>query len=112
MKARTPPQSYSDYKRLTRKEFEEYRYEVYVQAANDLIPQCMATFLWTMVKYHGWGEKRLRKLVDDWHDVDSLMENPSRLHSRFSPLDCEKEIKERFGIDIRAEFPIKVEVQK
>lgn len=112
MKARTPPRSYKDFKRCTRIEFEEFREEVYVQAADDLIPQYMATTLWVMAKYHGWGEKRLRKLVDDWHDVDSLMENPSKLHSRFSPLDCEKEIKERFGIDLRAEFPIRVEVQK
>ena len=112
MKARTPPDTYGAIKREVAAEMERRRAELFVQAAGDLIPQAMAVFLWTMAINYGWGEKRLRRLADDLHETGHLMNNPSRLHHRFTPLDCEREIKEKYGIDIRAEFPVTVEDER
>jgi len=41
-----------------------------------------------------------------------LMNCPSPMHHRFNSLDCEKMLKDKYGIDIRAEFPIVVEDKK
>lgn len=94
------------------KELERQRAVVYRQAAEDLMPQALAFFLWTMQLNYGWGEKRLRKLVDDLHETDHLMNSPSPMHHRFNSLDCEEMLKDKYGIDIRAEFPIVVEDKK
>lgn len=94
------------------KELERQRAVVYRQAAEDLMPQALAFFLWTLQLNYGWGEKRLRKLVDDLHETDHLMNCPSPMHHRFNTLDCEKMLKDKYGIDVRAEFPIVVEDKK
>ena len=94
------------------KELERQRAVVYRQAAEDLMPQALAFFLWTLQLNYGWGEKRLRKLVDDLHETDHLMNSPSPMHHRFTSLDCEEMLKDKYGIDIRAEFPIVVEDKK
>ena len=94
------------------KELERQRAVVYRQAAEDLMPQALAFFLWTLQLNYGWGEKRLRKLVDDLHETDHLMNSPSPMHHRFNSLDCERMLKDKYGIDIRAEFPIVVEDKK
>lgn len=94
------------------KELERQKAVIYRQAAEDLMPQALAFFLWTMQLNYGWGEKRLRKLVDDLHETDHLMNSPSPMHHRFNSLDCEEMLKDKYGIDIRAEFPIVVEDKK
>lgn len=112
MKARKPPDTYGQIRREVAKETERRCAEIYAHAAAELIPQAMAVFLWTMQLNYGWGEKRLKKLVDDLHETDYLMEHPSRLHHKFDPLDCERELKEKYGIDLREEFPVRVEDKK
>ena len=112
MKAHTPPTSFKGIRHEVRKEMGVYREEIYCEAAEDLIPQVMAVFLWTISVNYGWKKDRLRQLAEALHETEYLMDNPSRLHHRFSPLDCEKEIKERYGIDIRAEFPVRVSDMK
>ena len=112
MKARTPPDTYRQIKREVAAEMERQHKQLFVQAAEELIPQAMAVVLWTMAVNYGWKKKRLRKLVEALKETDYLMENPSRLNHRFSPLDCEREVKEKYGIDFRKEFPIRVEIQK
>lgn len=91
---------------------EEYREMVFREVAPDISVQAYACVIWTLKTRFGWGEKRIKQLVEALHDTDELMENPSRLHHRFDPLDCEREIKEKFGVDLRKEFPVRVEVQK
>ena len=87
------------------------REEIFREVAPDITAQNIAFMLWTMYTRFGWGEKRIRRLIEAFHDTEDLMENPSRLHHRFSPLECEEILKEKFGIDVRAEFPPKVEVK-
>lgn len=109
MRARTPPDTYAQIRREVAKEVDRQRAEIFREAAADLIPQAMAVFLWTMAINYGWGKKRLLKLVENLHETDYLMENPSILHHRFDPLDLEKVVKEKYCIDVRAEFPVRIE---
>lgn len=104
--------NYAEFQKAVAREIENQEPELFIKHANDLIPQAFAVFLWTMALNYGWGEKRLKKLVEDLHETDYLMEHPSRLHHRFDPIDCEREIKEKYGIDIRAEFKVRVENQQ
>jgi hypothetical protein len=112
MNARKPPTTYSAIKKEVAAELERQEPELFAKHAEMLIPQAIATFLWTMALCYGWKEKRLKQLVENLKETDYLMDNPSRLHHRFSPLDCEKEIKEKYGIDVREEFPVRIEIQK
>lgn len=110
VKAHTPPTTFPQIKREVAAEFERLEPEYFKKHAEMLIPQYMAMVLWTIQVND--GEESMRKFIDDFHETDYLMENPSRLHHRFDPTDCEKELKEKYGIDVRKEFPIRTEVQK
>lgn len=103
--------AHRDIRKAVAEEFDAQYYELYCKAAADICAQNTATFLWTMMTRFGYGEKRLRQLVEALHDTEDLMENPSRMHHRFSPLECEEILKEKFGIDVREEFPPKVEAK-
>lgn len=98
-------------RREVNREIDDAMPQLFQKHAEMLIPQVTATFLWTMATRYGWGEKRLRQLAEAIHDTEYLMENPSRLHHRFDPFDCEKEIKEKYGIDLRKELPPQVEIK-
>lgn len=81
------------------------------ECADDITAQCLATVFWTLAINNGWGAGRLRKLADALHDTQDLMNNPSPLHHKFSPLECEQIIKDKYKIDIRAEFKAQVETK-
>ena len=81
------------------------------RCADDITQQCLITVFWTLATNYGWGAGRLRKLADALHDTQDLMNNPSPLHHKFSPLELEQIIKEKYKIDIRAEFKAQVEVK-
>lgn len=85
--------------------------KIFKQCADELLVQSLATVFWTLAINNGWGAKRLRKLADDLHETQNLMNNPSPLHHKFSPLECEQIIKEKYNIDLRAEFKAQVEVK-
>ena len=84
MKAKTSINTRSLIRQEVAKELERQRAVVYRQAAEDLMPQALAFFLWTMQLNYGWGEKRLRKLVDDLHETDHPMNCPSPTFGRSS----------------------------
>lgn len=98
-------------RRIAREEYEKMREKYFRELAPDITAQNIAFMLWTMHTRFGWGAKRIRRLIEAFHDTEDLMENPSRLHHRFSPLECEEILKEKYGVDIRKEFPPKVEVK-
>lgn len=97
--------------RACREDDAEYREQVFREVVADIAAQTTANIIWTLWKMEGYGEKRIKRLIEHLHDMDELMEHPSRLHHRFDPLDCEREIKEKFGVDLHKEFPPKVEVK-
>lgn len=90
---------------------EEVREEVYKECANDIMIQCLSTVFWTLATNCGYGAGRLKKLAEQLHDTKELMDNPSRLHHKFSGIECEQIIKDKYGLDLRAEFTADVEVK-
>lgn len=84
---------------------------IFREVADDLLVQNLATVFWTLAVNDGWGAGQLRKLADDLHETKNLMNNPSPLHHKFSPLECEQIIKDKYNIDLRAEFKAQVETK-
>lgn len=97
---------------IAREEYDKIKEEIFRSCADDIMSQTLANVLWTLSTAYGWKRKRLRKFVEWLHDTHDLQMHPSKMHHRFSALNCEKELKEKYGIDIRKEFPAVVEVQK
>ncbi len=112
MKARkrglyTETEAQREAKRETANEYER----IFKECADELLVQSISTVMWTLAVNNGWGAGRLRKLADDLHETQDLMNNPSPLHHKFSPLECEQIIKDKYNIDLRAEFKAQVEVK-
>ena len=101
----------SKQQRAAEKLLDDEHERIFRAVADDLLVQNLATVFWTLAVNDGWGKKRLRKFADDLHETKRLMNNPSALHHRFSPLECEKIINDKFGIDLRSEFRAQVEVK-
>lgn len=108
MKAHTDTRS----RRIAREEYENVREEIFRSCANDIMVQTLSTVIWTLMTAQDWDGEKVKKFVEQLHDTDELMDNPSKLHHKFSGLECEQIIKEKCGVDLRAEFPARVEVKK
>lgn len=122
MNARTPPimpksspimfKSNKELNKAVEKEMERLEPYYFEKHAKTLIPQLYAMVLYTLATCEGYGVKRLKRFCEHIHDIDELMDNPSRLHHRFDPTDLIDVVKEKYGIDVVKEFPVRVEVQK
>ena len=104
--------SYEDFQKAVAEEIAKQEFDIYKRHAEQLIPQLYAMVLYTLATCEGYGEKRLKRFCEHIHDIDELMENPSRLHHRFDPTDLIDVVKEKYGIDVVKEFPVRIEVQK
>lgn len=87
------------------------RERIFREVADDILQQAFASVYWTLVTYDDYDAEKLQELTDHLHDTQYLMNNPSPLHHKFSPLECMDIIKEKFNIDIRAEFKTQVEIK-
>lgn len=104
--------NYAEFQKAVADEIAKQEPEIFKKHAEMLIPQVYAMVLYTLATCEGYGEKRLKRFCEHIHDIDELMENPSRLHHRFDPTDLIDVVKEKYGIDVVKEFPVRVEVQK
>lgn len=109
MKARQRPTSrqLAETQRLMDDEHER----IFRECADDILQQAFAAVFWTLAVNDDWGAEQLRKLADDLHETQYLMNNPSPLHHKFSPLECMEIIKDKYNIDVRAEFKAQVEIK-
>lgn len=98
-------------KQMVKEEFEKEHLNLYKEAMADITAQVLANVLVTMEQYYGWKGKRLRELISAIHATEDSMVTPSPLHTTYTTLDNEKHLKEKFSIDLRAEFPPNVEVK-
>ena len=112
MKAHKPPDTFSQIKREVAAEMNRQEPELFKKHAEMLIPQLYAMVLYTLATCEGYGEKRLKRFCEHIHDIDELMDNPSYLHHKFDPTDLIDVVKEKYGIDVVKEFPVRIEVQK
>lgn len=95
-----------------RNEFDKFHEDVFRECADDIMVQCMITMFWTLATNFEFGKKRLHKLIDALHDTEQLMNNPSPLHHKFSALDLDNVLKDKYGIDIAREFKATIEVKR
>ena len=98
-------------KQEANKAMSEYRVQIFTECANDITAQLLGTVFWTLATNLNWGAGRLRKFADLLHETKDLMDNPSLLHHKFSGLECLQIIKEKYGIDLAAEFSAEIEVK-
>lgn len=103
--------SASEVRKISHEQYEEERANIFKDCADDIMAQAISVVLWTLATRYEWGRKRLTDFTDALKDTNDLMCNPSKMHHRFSPLDCEKSIKDKYGIDIRDKFKAQVEVE-
>lgn len=117
MKARIRPEhipvtmTQAEIKQAVQEEFEKEHLQLYQRATADITAQILANVLVAMEQYYGWKEKRLKELITAIHMTEDSMVTPSPLHKTYTTLDNEKHLKDKFGIDLRAEFPPNVEVK-
>ncbi len=104
--------NYAELQKAVADEIAKQEPEIFKRHAEQLIPQAYATVFKVLDMDHGWKAKRLWQLIYELKNLNNLMEHPSPLLPSFSPIDCEREMKEKYGIDFRKEFPIRVEIQK
>ena len=95
----------------TERIMESERERIFREVADDILQQAFAAVYWTLLINDDWDATQLQKLTEDLHETQYLMNNPSPLHRRFSPLECMEIIKEKCNIDIRAEFKAQVEIK-
>lgn len=112
VKAHTPPTTFPQIKREVAAEVDRIEPELFKKHAEMLVPQIMATVMKVLAMCEGYGKIRLERFVEEVNDLVDLMDNPSPLHHKFDPTDLIKEIKEKYGIDVVKEFPVRIEVQK
>lgn len=98
-------------KQLVAEEFEKRHIELYKESVADISVQMLANVLVALEQYYGWKKKRLQEFVTALHATEDSMVTPSPLHKTYTTLDNEKHIKDKFGIDLRAEFPADVEIK-
>lgn len=104
--------NYAEFQKAVADEIAKQEPEIFKRHAEMLIPQVYAMVLYTLATCEGYGEKRLKRFCEHIHDIDELMDNPSRLHHKFDPTDLIDVVKEKYGIDVVKEFLVRVEVQK
>ncbi len=117
MKARIRPEdipivmTQAELKQSVQAEFEKEHLNLYREATADITAQILANVLVALEQSYGWKEKRLKDFVSALHATEDSMVTPSPLHKTYTTLDNEKHLKDKFGIDLRAEFPPNVEVK-
>ena len=91
----------SDVKTQVKKEFEACAAEVRADTAQQLT----AIIFYTLAVNYGWGERRLRRLMDaitgTADDMDGVGFVPA-----FNAVDCMTFVKDRFGIDLKQEIQV------
>lgn len=101
----------AELKKMVAEEFEKRHIELYEESAADITVQLLSNVLVALEQYYGWKKKRLQEFVTALHITEDSMVTPSPLHRTYTTLDNEKHIKDRFGIDLRAEFPASVDIE-
>ena len=70
----------------------------------NVLPQFMSVCMVELNKEFGFGEKRLRSVLDGVKDHFKLMDGVGILNHQYSTLDCLTYLKEKYGIDLDEEL--------
>ena len=76
----------------------EEEYQKNESVIQDVLPQFMSVCMVELNKEFGFGEKRLRSVLDGVKDHFKLMDGVGILNHQYSTLDCLTYLKEKYGI--------------
>lgn len=73
--------------------------QLYEEIGKDIVAQISAVFLSVLNREFGFGTDRLKKVFSGTKSMFIMMNNKA-LSKDFTPDDCIKFVKEKFGIDV------------
>ena len=99
MKARLITIGESEIRQRVEEEYQKKKDQIYESVIQDVLPQFMSVCMVELNKEFGFGEKRLRSVLDGVKDHFKLMDGVGILNHQYSTLDCLTYLKEKYGID-------------
>ena len=94
MKARLITIGESEIRQRVEEEYQKKKDQIYESVIQDVLPQFMSVCMVELNKEFGFGEKRLRSVLD----------GVGILNHQYSTLDCLTYLKEKYGIDLDKEL--------
>ena len=104
MKARLITIGESEIRQRVEEEYQKKKDQIYESVIQDVLPQFMSVCMVELNKEFGFGEKRLRAVLDGVKDHFKLMDGVGILNHQYSTLDCLTYLKEKYGIDLDKEL--------
>lgn len=104
MKARLITIGESEIRQRVEEEYQKKKDQIYESVIQDVLPQFMSVCMVELNKEFGFGEKRLRSVLDGVKDHFKLMDGVGILNHQYSTLDCLTYLKEKYGIDLDKEL--------
>ena len=104
MKARLITIGESEIRQRVEEEYQKKKDQIYESVIQDVLPQFMSVCMVELNKEFGFGEKRLRSVLDGVKDHFKLMDGVGILNHQYSTLDCLTYLQEKYGIDLDKEL--------
>ena len=104
MKARLITIGESEIRQRVEEEYQKKKDQIYESVIQDVLPQFMSVCMVELNKEFGFGEKRLRSVLDGVKDHFKLMDGVGIMNHQYSTLDCLTYLKEKYGIDLDEEL--------
>lgn len=88
-------------KKEAKSEVEKMYNDAYQNAVKDVIEQNMAVHIYLLHTVFGFGEKRIKKFLDECNHINDLMDDKGAfLGKEVSPDNLKDYIEEKFGVNI------------
>lgn len=94
----------SEIRQRVEEEYQKKKDQIYESVIQDVLPQFMSVCMVELNKEFGFGEKRLRSVLDGVKDHFKLMDGVGILNHQYSTLDCLTYLQEKYGIDLDKEL--------
>ena len=104
MKARLITIGESEIRQRVEEEYQKKKDQIYESVIQDVLHQFMSVCMVELNKEFGFGEKRLRPVLDGVKDHFKLMDGVGILNHQYSTLDCLTYLQEKYGIDLDKEL--------
>lgn len=104
MKARLITIGESEIRQRVEEEYQKKKDQIYESVIQDVLPQFMSVCMIELNKEFGFGEKRLRSVLDGVKAHFKLMDGVGILNHQYSTLVCLTYLKEKYGIDLDKEL--------
>lgn len=104
MRARLITIGENEIRKRVEEEYQKKKDQIYESVIQDVLPQFMSVCMVELNKEFGFGEKRLRSVLNGVKSLFKLMDGVGILNHQYSTLDCLAYLKEKYGIDLDKEL--------